>query len=328
MLIDVVRSESWEELNDSLKSELKLGPALRVRTYFGLAQAVYEITQSSAQFMSHKKAIGVVMGQTGVFEGHLPFYYKETYAIQTVNHFELTNIKEWVESLKKDTNFVIFSEDHPVTGERYTFADELDIELNKKRIGSYRISHANHFFEPLEVRPYTVRICSFGQSSAVAILGERYKAPPLTAQNMSWDASVFLEGMKQEIASKSLNPSTVQSFEVQISSISRPFFAPTAARIFDRAVCVFPEVSASALAAKINEKLGIDKAESLKKMATTNLCDWSVLRMFDHWWRPKPPINDLRGLLIFGVDILSIDDFAKIVLASHQELLDQQSWSL
>lgn len=328
MLIDVARTESWEELNDEVKNSLKLSPSVRVRSYYGLAQAVYEVTQGSAQFMSHKKAIGVVLGQTGVFECHLPFYYKETYAIQSIKHFEITNVKEWVESLKKDTNFVVYSEDHPVTGERYPFVEELDSELNKKRIGSYRISHSNHFFEAIEILPYSVRLCSINPSAAIALLGERYKAPPLSVQYMEWNIESFKDAIVNEMRSRKQDPSAILKFEGQISMIGRPFLGANQSRVFDRAVCVFPDVSASALAQAIMGKAGWNSHEAWKKMGTTNLCHWSTLRLFNHWWLPTPSANDLRGLLVFGLDVLVDDQFSKVVLASHQDLLVQQSWSL
>lgn len=109
MLIDVVSPEYWEELNDQVKFLLNLPPALRARSYNGIGQAVFEITQSTAQFMAHKKSVGFILGQTPVLNGILPYYYKETYDVTAVSHLQLINVKEWVDNLKKDTNFVRFS---------------------------------------------------------------------------------------------------------------------------------------------------------------------------------------------------------------------------
>ena len=92
MLIDVVRPESWDELNDSLKIQLGLAAPLRARAYKGIAQAVFEITQGTAQFMAHKKAIGAIKGQTNVFESLLPYYYKETYDVTLTSHLDLKNV--------------------------------------------------------------------------------------------------------------------------------------------------------------------------------------------------------------------------------------------
>lgn len=328
MYIDVSRPESWEELNDQVKAMLGLESRLRTRSFYGLSQAVFEISQSAAQFMSHKKAIGVIIGQTAVFESLLPYYYKETYEVQTILHSDLTNIQEWVDGLKKDTNFVLYSEDHPVTGELYPFADQLDQLLNQKRISSFRISHSHHFHEGIEIRPYTTRICSYNPTAAIAILGERFRAPALMVQNMNWNSSQFLQEMKSAYQGREVNPLLIEKIENDLSEIAQPFFKPGASRIFDRAVCIFPDVSAEALAQLVFKKMGITSEEGWTKMSTTNMCHWSAVRMFRHWWVPQPTQEQLRGMLIIGPELISTKDFAKFIISSYEEIKAQQSWEL
>lgn len=328
MYIDVTRPESWEELNDQVKTFLGLGAHLRVRSYQGLAQAVFEVTQGAAHFMSHKKAIGVIMGQTSVFESLLPYYYKETYEVQSISHRGLQNVKEWVDGLKKDTNFVMYSEDHPVTGETYAFVDELDRLLNERRISSFRVSHGRHYYDSIEVRPYTVRMCSFTAGAAVAILGERFRAPTLMAQNMNWDVSAFQGELSQARQERQQNPLLVEKVERELAPVARPYFASNATRTFDRAVCVFPEVSAEALAQSLFQKLGLSESEGWRKLATTNMCQWSAIKMFRHWWEPTPSQEELRGMLIFGPELLNTKDFAKLVISSYEEIKAQQSWDV
>lgn len=328
MYIDVSRPESWEELNDKLKVQLGLDARLRARSFYGLSQAVFEISQGAAQFMSHKKAIGVVMGQTAVFESLLPYYYKETYEVQTLVHSELTNVQEWVDGLKKDTNFVLYSEDHPVTGELYPFADELDQALNQKRISSFRVSHNQHFYQNIEVRPYTVRLCSYKPTAAIAVLGERFRAPTLMVQNMNWNSSQFLQDVTDAYKGRQVNQLLVEKFETELASVAQPFLKPGVSRIFDRAVCVFPDVSAEALAQLVFKKLGVSAAEGWGLMATTNMCHWSAVKMFRHWWTPQPTQEQLRGLLIIGAELLNTKDFAKLMISSYEEIKAQQSWDL
>lgn len=328
MFIDVVRPESWEELNDQVKSSFGLDARLRVRSFQGIGQAVFEIAQGTAQFMSHKKSIGVILGQTSVFESLLPYYYKETYEVNALSHLKLTNVKEWVESLKKDTNFVLFSEDHPVTGELYLFADELDKLLNEKRISSFRVSHAQHFYQATEVRPYTVRLCSYAPQAAVAVLGERFRSPSLLAQNMSWDKEEFLKAIVDARSVRSVNPPLVEKFEKDIASVATPFFKTGSARLFDRAVCVFADASAEAVAEVLFKKLGLSSEQGWQKLSSTNMCHWSVIKMFRHWWEPAPSQEQLRGMLIVGAELLNTKDFAKLLETSYQEVKAQQSWSV
>lgn len=328
MLIDVVRPETWEELNDQVKSSLGLESRLRARCYNGISQAVYEISQSTAQFMSHKKSIGVILGQTSVFEGLLPFYYKETYEVHARSHVQLSDVKEWVEGLKKDTNFVLFSEDHPVTGEIYPFADELDKLLNEKRIFSFRVSHARHFHHALEVRPYSVRLCSFSSQTAVAILGERFRSPALAVQNMDWDASTFLQDLKGEQGCRQENHLLVEKVEKELEEIATPFFSANQSRLYDRAVCVFSDVSAEALAECVFKKMGMTSEEGWRHLETTNMCHWAVVKMFRHWWDPEPSLEQLRGLLVVGPEFLSNPGFIDSVKSSYADLKAQQSWKV
>lgn len=328
MLIDVVRPETWEELNDQVKSYLGLAPRVRARVYNGLSQAVYEISQSTAQFMSHKKAIGVILGQTSAFEGLLGYYYKETYEVHTRPHTQITDVKEWVESLKKDTCFVLFSEDHPVTGELYPFAEELDQLLNEKRIFSFRISHAQHFYTNPEIRPYSVRLCSFEPHAAVAVVGERFRSPSMMAHNMSWDGIDFVSILEKSKEGRAQNPLLVEQVEKDLAQVAAPYFASGQTRLYDRAVCVFPDVSAEALAHKIFQTLGLSPDQGWQKLATTNMCHWSVVKMFRHWWEPAPSLETLRGMLVVGPELLNTKDFAKIVISSYEDIKAQQSWNV
>lgn len=328
MLIDVLRPEAWEEVNDAVGTYLGLPAKVRARVYKGLGQAVYEIAQGTALFMAHKRSIGVIHGQTPVFESLLPYYYKETYEVNVRSHLQLADVKEWVESLKRETCFVLFAEDHPVTGELYPFADELDRLLNEKRIFSFRVSHSRHFFENAEIRPYTARICSYAADAAVAVLGERFRSPVVMVENMAWDKESFLRHLQHDREGRSVNPVLVEQFEKEISTKAGVYFKPGASRIFDRAVCVFNDVSAEALAESVFRKLSLSDKDGWKKLSSTNMCHWSGTRMFRHWWQPEPSPEMLRGLLVIGSDLLNTKDFAKLLLSSYEEIKQQQSWSV
>ncbi|WII72951.1 hypothetical protein QJS83_03580 [Bdellovibrio sp. 22V] len=328
MLIDVLRPEAWEDLNDRVKTSLELDVKIRARSYAGLGQAVFEISQGTAQFMSHKKAIGVLQGQTSVFDSLLPYYYKETYDVAVLSHLKLANVKEWVEGLKKDTCFVLYSEDHPVTGEKYGFVEELDKLLNEKRIFSFRVSHATHFHEKIEIRPYTVRLCSFTASAAVAVLGERFRSPTLMAQNMSWNADGFLNELKTSQQGRATNATLIEKFEQEISSVAKKFFKQDSLRLFDRAVAILPDVSAEAVAQNLFKKLGLSAEQGWQKINSTNMCHWSATKMFRHWWEPTPSAEDLRGLLVISPELLNTKDFAKMLISSYEEVKAQQSWDV
>jgi hypothetical protein len=329
MLIDVAHPDKWDELNDELRSFLNLSAKVRARAFYGISQAVFEISQSTAHFMSHKKAMGVVKGQTPLFESLLPYYYKETYKVQVASFQDLLNPTEWVQQLEKDTCFVLLSEDHPVTGETYPFVEELDKLLNEKRIFVFRVSHHRHFYEGIELKPYTVRLCSYGAQAAVALLGERFRSPSLSTQGLNWDKEAFIKSLIEARDGRAQNRLEVEKFEKQITAPARAWFsANNENRIYDRAVAVFNDVNGEALAQKVFEKLGIPVQEGWRQMDTPNQCHWNAVRMFKTWWQPEPTTEDLRGMMIISLSLLETKDFAKTLISSYEEIKALQSWEV
>lgn len=328
--MDLPLTENWEQLNDLLKAELLIASPLGVRTFKDISSAVLEIAQGTAQFFSHKKSVGFVKGQTPTFDFLLPYFYKEAYQVKITGYLQMDDIKAWVEALNKDTAFVLYAEDHPVTGEVYSFCDELDRLLNEKRIGSFRISHARFAAENLEVRPYSVRICSWASDLCVALCGERFRSPALVAHRQHWDKEGVLQNLRNARAAWKQDPQAVQDFEKSFAAVAgvQPWFsARQTQRLWDRALLIFNDVSAEALAEKIFAHFGWSVTEGWRHIETTNMCRWSAVRMYNSWWEPLPPDDVLRGLLIFSADLLKTKDFAKLVLSSYEEIKNLQAWT-
>lgn len=323
MLIDVARPELWEDLNDLLKVKLSIPNKVSTRAYRGLNHAAFEVAQGTSHFMAHKKSIAVIQGQTPVFEHILPYYYKEAYQVQAVTREKIISIPEWVESLNKDTLFVLLAEDHPVTGEIFPGVDELDRCLNEKRITVIRISHALHYFDNLEIQPYTVRLCSYGSDHAIAYCGERFRSPPLAAHGMAWDAEKFVAEIEHQKNIQKQESAVVEKFESQFPQEQR-FFQNSSARIFDRAICVFPDVSGEAVVDNLKTKIQFQNDD----VVTTNLCYWKSAKTFKAWWKPCPTDNELRGMIIISARLLSDKDFAKHFVSAYEDIKQKQSWDL
>ncbi len=325
MLIDVVRPEAWDELNDRVQELLSLNSKERVRCYKGIGTAVYEIARGTAQFLTHKKSIAFVLGQTPVYESLLPAFYKETYEVVTLPHTDLIDAKAWVEGLKRETNFVLFSEDHPVTAERYPFVEELDELLNSKRIYSFRVSHHQHFYEQISLKPYTVRICSFASDVSVAFCGERFRSPPLVVREESWDGDAFCHSLIESRRMKALSQDLILKFEKEVSVWAVPFFSDRRMRIWDRAVVVFSDVSAEAVAKTFSKSFG---GQLWAQMETPNMCRWRTSGLFQKWWQPAISLDALRGMLIIDQGLLQNKDFAKQLHSAYEEVKKQQSWNV
>lgn len=324
MKLALIPLEEWEKLNDRLRIQFSLPPENSARIYKGLAHAVFETAQGTAQFLSHKRSLGVVKGQTPYFDSLLPYFYKEVFGVQAISHLALLNPEAWVDGLKKDTTFVLWAEDHPVTGELYNY-DRLDELLNEKKIYSFRISHFQHFYEQASLRPYSVRLCYLNNDYAVALCGERYKTPPLMAPQMNWNPLQCLD-MIQKIYVSPQDQKLIESFEESFSEISKPWFTRSTPRLFDRVLLKFPEVSGEALLQRLYDHLQVDPSKYYETMDTTNLCRWHHFKTFSGWWEPKPSTEDLESLLVIDSGWLVTKDFAKILKTTYEEIKAEQSW--
>lgn len=324
MKLALVPMEEWERLNDQLKIHFNLPSGNSAKIYKGLAHAVFEVAQGTAQFFSHKRSLGVLKGQTPYFESLLPYFYKEVFGVQAVSHQALTAPEAWVNGLKKDTNFVLHAEDHPVTGELYNY-DRLDELLYEKKIYSIRISHFRHFYEKPLLRPYSVRICYLTNDLAVALCGERYRTPPLMAPQMNWNFEECLAQIKNQVVSPQ-DQGLVESFEQSFSPLASPWFAVPAPRLYDRALLKFPDVSAEALLQRLYRRLQVEPSKFYETLDTTNLCRWRQMKTFSGWWEPKPSLEDLASLLVIDSGWLVTKDFAKALKTSYEEIKAEQSW--
>lgn len=324
MKLALVPLEEWERLNEQLQAEYALSSENSAKIYKGMAHAVFEAAQGTAQFLSHKRSLGVVLGQTPFFNSLLPYFYKEVFGVQTVSHRALTDPAAWVNSLKKDTIFVLLAEDHPVTGELYEY-DILDQLLNEKKIYSIRVSHFQHHYEKTPVRPYSVRLCYMTHDLTMAICGERYKTPPLMAPQMSWHPGECLEKLRRILPNRQ-DRKLVEDFERSFDSTVTPWFTAPAARIYDRALLKFPEVSGEALLQRLYDKLQVDSSKYYDTLDTTNLCRWNHFKTFSDWWDPSPSQEDLASLLIVDSGWLVTKDFAKILKSTYEEIQSEQFW--
>ena len=324
MKLALVPLEQWERLNEQLKTTYSLPTENSVRVYKGMAHAVFEVVQGTAQFLSHKRSLAWIKGQTPYFDPLIPYFFKEAYGVQSVNAADLKDPEAWVNSLKKDTNFVLLAEDHPVTGELYDY-DKLDELLNEKKIFSFRVSHFRHFYEKPPLRPYSVRLCYLDNDYAVALCGERFKSPSLIAAQMNWDVSACLNHLAK-IQVSPQQPGQVEAFESSFADIAKPWFSTKTPRLYDRILLKFSDVSGELMLQRLFDKLQVDESQYYRTMDTTNLCRWNHFKTFGSWWEPKPTQEDIASLVVIDSGWLVTKDFAKILKNTYEEIQAEQSW--
>jgi hypothetical protein len=302
MKVDITPFEAWESLNLAVKSVISVPNEISTRCYQGVASAAFELALSTAQFYSHKRSVAIVPGATPHFQSILPYLYKEGYEVQMAP--QPLDAKAWVESLKKDTCFVLFSEDHAITGELYEH-QELEKLLNEKKIFSFKISHHNHLFQQTEVLPYSARICSFDPQTAVALIGNKLKAPPLISGYLNWEPQNFLQAIERTKKTQFEKRELVESFEKNLPKGYSVFFQSTN-RTWDRSLIYSEEVAGESLQQYLIGALGlkIDKPGFETAIETTHLCRWGGTKNYDEWWNPRPAESILRGLLLLGTQVL------------------------
>jgi hypothetical protein len=313
MRVDLLKPEQWEDLNDQIKTLLPAEPS-SLRVFRGLAHAVFEITFGAAIYFDHKKNCGMVKGNAAAFIDLLPFLYKDGYQVQFLPYQELRDAKTWVESLKKDTNFVLFAEDHPVTAELYDW-QELDELLNEKKIFSIRLSHHSWLAEPAQLGAYSIRICSLSPDYALALTGARFKVPPFVSHKMSWQANEVISQF--EFAKKSFfeDRQAVTEFEENLPDGWQKL-PVSGKRLFDRALIYHPALNGEAIqtALRAGGALG-----SHIEIESLSLQRWQSLLRFQDWWDPSPTSEQIRGLLLVSAALLKKKDFQKALSKAGEE---------
>ena len=314
--------EQWERLNDKMSRKQRLNEGQAVRVYSDTASARYECAFGLTQFLAHKRSVGVIKGQTNFFESLTSHFFKSLLNVQIALPRDIHSVTDWVDGLKKDTNFVVMAEDHPVTGELYHFIDELDALLNERKIYCIRLSHFKHRYRSAsELRPYSVQIQIF-DNLTLAFCGERFKVPPLVVHVQSWSEQQLLS-LKNPFLNKE-NADSILSFVSQVGDIAEPLPLKDADFLKDRSLILLKDVSAAAVIQKIAEARGVLLDEV--NLQSSNQCLWDSLRQFKGWWDQAPNAEQLASLLVVPVEESEKENFTQELRAAYQEVLALSKW--
>jgi len=86
MLIDVLRPDLWDELNEDLKTYLGLASSkIHVRAYHGLPHAIFETCKGTALHMAHKKYSDLLMDKQMPSENKLDIFTEKAMKFINVN---------------------------------------------------------------------------------------------------------------------------------------------------------------------------------------------------------------------------------------------------
>ena len=321
MNIDLLPSEQWDHLNEQVKSVLGLSSDASLRTFLGARHAVIEVCMQLAQIYSHKRSIAVVKGATPAFEHVISWFMKEGFHVQQIDGKKLTtetSTQQWIDGLNKDTQFVLWAEDHALTAE-YHHLDGIDQKLNEKKIFSLCLSHARHLTEAGRLRPYTALICSFGVGLAVVQLGERLRIQSIIASQVPWDEDKVIKKLKQ--VRRHSSQFLVEDFENNFKPYK--YFDDKTERTFDRAVLCFPHLSGEAIQRCLEKKLNLSRNSDL--IETSSLCRWGGIIPAKQWWSGVTP-NELRGMMFFSTEVLEMQNLKSLLSGAIGDLEARQEW--
>ena len=294
-----VFKERLESYTDSAQGELF--------PFFTAEQAVFDLASAMALTFSHKMSVAVVEDSNAFFSRASVHFSRLGYNVQTFRRSSNLSLADWIENLKKDTLFVLAEQDDIFTGEVFDLEEAKGL-LSEKKIFQLILSNHHHFCRgPIEVGEFETRILQTGTGAAVAVLGARTKIQPVHVLSLDWrDASV--SEFQAAFSKSAEEKEKILKFESMRPAGAEPYFEESDARLFDRAVLYWSDVTGDALRGELLEKLGSAAEPNLEAPSS---CRWD---------------SDFSGLRRSNQGILVISqraieaDFVSLLQQSHAEV--------
>ena len=281
--------ERWEDLNTEMAQVLGVPESLTFRVYPGTALALQEAVQGLIQFYPHKRVLGQFKGQTPAFSFLMPSLYKDGFEMQT--HLPDMNPDEFLQNLKAETNFVLSSQDHPVTGQIFACESRRQ-SLAAKKIFSIEISHSAWLrdINSWSLNPFEIRLLEVSPDLTYLVAGARFRAAALVAPQMSWDPAYVLKVWQQTQSQFKEDQVVVENFIKQLPKGWKawPMEGP---RLWDRAFIYNAE---------LNSEFFVQAG-----VLSTSLCALQERNGFFDWWLPPPAQEIIRGGLIIDLSKMS-----------------------
>lgn len=329
MRVDFHQKDLWESLCEKVRKDLEQDPVRQfsadqpLRVYNGIAQAVFEMAVGTAQFFSFKKSIAVVSGNTWVFEGLLPYFYKESYQVQNLKCSDYSNASQFVGALNKDTVLLLLAEDHPITGELYPF-EEIEKLASDKKIFVVRVSHQAFHYKKSNLLPNSIQIQSWSPDLAIAKLGARVKTPVILANQQYWDHERISLQIKASVQKAFENHQAVVDFESQLPADFEAVLTGTQ-RLYDRSVVcsragslpVSGEAIWKMLTSKLNN-LALPPG-FMADVDTPNECRWGGFSGYQSWWEPQSQALKSESMLVISSSVLGRKNFSEILASCVTE---------
>jgi hypothetical protein len=286
-------------------------PALNIQVYPGLPFALKEIGLSLSELLLTKKTIVLVSDGEPEFENLAVFFSERGFQTLILTLAEFNKPGEWYTPIASDVLFVMYSKDHPITGEMYDLTAGLE-GLKAARTHRIAISHFTHRFIPLlRPLPFELNLLSISSEVAVMVAGERGRIKPLLVDQLSWampDRTEIQKGLTQtDDETKSLRREAIENFEAALPAGFRAWFAPGAKRALDRAVFFHEHFDGSAVIELLSQKMaiGLAKPGLAGLLETTSQCRWNQPRLGEWLEQQGMKPNVSRGLIMVDQSLIS-----------------------
>lgn len=310
MKLDLIPYEGLEQTNQKVREILNVPSQNSILSYLGIGRALLEVTQTLAQFYSHKKTIAIFNQESPYCQAALQYFYKEGYEIQIFENG--ADPIEWVKSLKKETCFVLSVNDHPITGKINSILG-VSKELEVRKIIHLVINHHDHLTQTsflrsqAEINNYLIEVRSYGPNTAVVVAGPKVKLPVISGGFSYWNVERFIFELKQVKQNFVENKSSVIEFESHLPKGFEAFFDINSdQRVFDRSVVYHRSRGGEGLQHFLMSRLNLPLAKVgfESRIETPHLCRWGGTLSHFSWWNDRPDEAVVRGMLLLSPEVI------------------------
>lgn len=294
------------------------------RLYETLSLALYDVTSSLLQFLSHRPKVAVVRQGTSAFEAQIAIFLRQ----QTPLQFKQQNqsIHQFIQDIDKETNFVLWSAENEITGE-VIYSDEMCLEIHKllseKKIFSIQVVQANRNLNKNEFLKNNFCVLLetadlFSELRAQIFFTDKLKAPSLIGP---------FQNMKN--IEKIVDPVGTVSSEFQLTLLSEFFyqkqFSPAVRFLNDRKVFIFKNCSGEFIKQSLIQQNAIQPEHIFTPSA---LPTWT-LETFKNWWPEAEKPTLLLSLVVVSSQAFQANrDLEKVILDVYQKNQNESSWTV
>jgi len=312
-------ADQYFKLNQKFSTDM-----MKTRFYTTLPLAVYDISFSLLQFLSHKPKVAIIRQGVSVFESVIPIFLRQ----QTPIQFKAANqnINDFLTQIDKETNFVLWSAENEITGEiiySESQCHEIHKILSEKKIFSIQILHTQRGLNKAEILKNNFAILIerqglFGLSQVQIYFTEKLKAPTLIGafqknnfQNPEYPAAD--------------NPAAEVELKILLNFQYEKLFQATISYLQDRKVFIFKNCAGQMMMQKLIERKSITPEMIF---ATSALSTW-VLDTFKNWWIESEKPSLLLNLVVISSQAFKLNlNLESEILDVYKEIQIETSWAI